>query len=669
LRALVAPSTGQGFNTLGERLIPKGCFRLEDVLFEFDSSFVRPEIKAAMPELKELRDRHKQGDVFPPLSIFGHGDPVGNDDYNKRLSGRRAQAIYGMLVRDEAMWEDLFSHPAGGDQWGTVAVPTMLDALGHTSGSEIESVRSFQSEEGLAVDGVAGPKTRKALFRAYMDFLCGPDLELDKQNDFLGRHGDTDGKADFQGCGEFNPIRMFSQEENTRFENAANKTERNRENQPNRRVMILLFAPGRRVNPTVWPCPRAKEGVADCKRRFFPDVEQRRSFQEERREFEKTKDTFACRFYQVLSDDSPCEAAVPFALKPLTAGRLPSQFSVGRTFPKPSALPMLRAIAKRSGDDPKIRVLVVGHTDQPGDDSTNQKLSLARAEAVRALLVGNASLFRQRFESPDPVTAWDFEEVQWMLSATELDGDPFYVGFVDGHYASITRRALGTFQIAHSLEPNSFCDESTLTALIQNYLDLIGSSRPLPSQVEVVGGGSWHIPRVFGKGGQPLTGPLFEGDDRPGFRRVEVFLGSEPFRPPVSACKPARHSACSAYRIWCDSVKEELNAQQNFTLTLRIMDEDLVPLGDQAVDLFHHEGDDAGQLVASLTTTTFGVLRLSVPPGLYHIQLSVSGEDHSAAFIAHPDEVGGLSIRLPAKVDRVPARRAASSRLAPDVRN
>jgi hypothetical protein len=309
LRALVAPTTADRFNTIAERLVPKGCFRLEDVHFEFDSSFVKPEVAQAMPALADLRNKHKQGDLVPPLSIFGHGDPVGKDDYNKRLSGRRAQAIYAMLVRDEALWEELFSHPAGGDQWGNASIVTMLDALGHSSASGTQSaaVKAFQSEQGLAVDGTAGPKTRKALFRAYMDFLCGPDLVLDKQKDFLGQNKDAEGKADFQGCGEFNPIRMFSQEESVRFEKAHDKTVRNAENAANRRVMILLFAVGRRVNPAAWPCPRAKEGVAACKKRFFPDADKRRSFQEQRREFDKTKDTFACRFYQLLSDDSPCE--------------------------------------------------------------------------------------------------------------------------------------------------------------------------------------------------------------------------------------------------------------------------------------------------------------------------------------------------------------------------
>src|SRR5262249_54111571 len=71
------------------------------------------------------------------------------------------------------------------------------------------------------------------------------------------------------------------------------------------------FAPGRRVNPAAWPCPRAKEGVAACRKRFFPDGEVRRNPQGGRREFDDTKDTFACRFYQLITDDSPCERVNP----------------------------------------------------------------------------------------------------------------------------------------------------------------------------------------------------------------------------------------------------------------------------------------------------------------------------------------------------------------------
>ncbi len=310
-----APTAADEFNTLGERLLPKGCFRMEDVRFEFDSSFIKPDTAEDMPHLADLIDKHtlKQvgsppKDIPPPLSIFGHADPVGKEDYNKQLSGRRATAVYAMLVRDVELWEELYSKPLGRDDWGNQSIQTMLAAVGHPPGEDGKAaIKSFQGEKGLKQDGVAGPKTRKELYRAYMDFLCGPRLELDKKKNFLAQNQDAGGKGDYQGCSEFNPVLVFSKEEDQRFQKEKDKAERDFENAPNRRVMILLFAPGRRVNPKIWPCPRVKEGTAECKTRFFPDANERRSPQENRRKFEETKNTFACRFYQIITDDSPCE--------------------------------------------------------------------------------------------------------------------------------------------------------------------------------------------------------------------------------------------------------------------------------------------------------------------------------------------------------------------------
>jgi Putative peptidoglycan binding domain len=353
---LAGPATARQFNTIGERLIPKACFRMEDIRFEFDSSFIRPEVKDDLPALAALIEKHTlslgaspEQNVPPPLSIFGHADPVGNDDYNKHLSGRRALAVYALLVRDADLWEELFTKPAGGDDWGNKALQTMLSALGHSPGpvdgvmgeKSKAALKSFQAEHGLAADGVAGSQTRKALYRAYMDFLCGPRLKLDKEKNFLARNRDGDGlKGEVQGCSEFNPVRMFSEQEHTRFEQAQDKAERNDENAPNRRVMILLYAPGRRVNPQFWPCPRVKEGVADCKKRFFPDADQRRSFQAQRRDFDQTRNTFACRFYQLISGDSPCERfLMSFQIRLYApSGQFiafaPYELSVGSTAPR-----------------------------------------------------------------------------------------------------------------------------------------------------------------------------------------------------------------------------------------------------------------------------------------------------------------------------------------------
>jgi hypothetical protein len=319
---LVGPTVESEHNTLKAGLLPIACWRVEDIRFDFASSFVRPEIAREIAALYQLREEHKRalppgsdgkGPVqnafaYPPRSIFGHADPVGEDDFNKQLSGRRATAIYALLTRRVELWEELYSQPLADDKWGE------------------ESILTIQTHLGLEATGKADKGTRKALFGAYMESLCtirddagNPRQEadgsamiliLDKDKDFLGRGQDSAGKADYQGCSEFNPVLLFSQAEAQKFAAAKDKTERNQENAPNRRVMALLFRVGSKVDPAKWPCPRVKEKPTACKKRFWSDGQKRRSNQAERREYNKTKDTFACRFYDRLNSRSPCEEIV-----------------------------------------------------------------------------------------------------------------------------------------------------------------------------------------------------------------------------------------------------------------------------------------------------------------------------------------------------------------------
>jgi hypothetical protein len=209
-----------------------------------------------------------------------------------------------MLTRDTDLWEKLFSQPIGNDKWGSESLETMLDTVSPGSAGTSNHEQAIQAEHNAG--------KRKDLFGQYMEKLCGPELKLQKP-DFLGHGDDAGGKADFQGCSEFNPVRIFSDAEQKKFDQAKDKSDRNAENAPNRRVMVLIFRKGSRVNPNKWPCPRANEGVAGCKKRFWSDGEKRRSSRlpSERRLFEKTKDTFACRFYQRLTDKSPCEKVLP----------------------------------------------------------------------------------------------------------------------------------------------------------------------------------------------------------------------------------------------------------------------------------------------------------------------------------------------------------------------
>jgi len=306
---LAAPSHGKEKNTIREELITVACWKIDDVRFHFDSSFVMPGSKPEFAEFAAVRASVPGA----PLSLFGHADPVGDDTYNKKLSGRRAKAIYGVLTRDVAMWEQLYSNSEGvSDDWKLNHLQIMLGALGfdpgNTSGNATaksnQAIKDFQSKNGGPSTGSADTATRAKLFKAYMDFLCPVTVP---KGEFLGGGASPAGKADYQGCSEFNPLMMFSAAENQKFSASSNKTERNAENQVNRRVLGLFFRPGTKVPLDAWPCPTAAEGTAGCVQRFWSDSAKRRQNQEKRRTFAENGDTFACRFYERLVKFSPCE--------------------------------------------------------------------------------------------------------------------------------------------------------------------------------------------------------------------------------------------------------------------------------------------------------------------------------------------------------------------------
>jgi hypothetical protein len=328
-RALVAPATGNEFNAVRATLIPIACWRVDNIRFLFDSAFVNARVSRELRELAGLRELHPGA----PLSIFGHADPVGDDEYNKKLSGRRAQAIYGLLIRDVALWEEIFDDPTVTNRRDADGITaSMLDTVGFNTlrgdGSEEHdtepALRKFQTAEGLPVTGKLDRGTRRRLIERYMDAICRKgDNSIFKlqKSDFLAQGADPKGKGDFQGCSEFNPVLIFSQKEQTEFAKASDanaetrriRARRNVANAPNRHVVGFLYRPGTRVDPGRWPCPRATEGPGGCHKRFFSDGESRRTrrLPDERREFSKTRDTFACRFFHIQANSSPCTRAAP----------------------------------------------------------------------------------------------------------------------------------------------------------------------------------------------------------------------------------------------------------------------------------------------------------------------------------------------------------------------
>ena len=74
-----------------------------------------------------------------------------------------------------------------------------------------------------------------------MDVLC---VDADKKpfrynrKDFMSRGEGKDGKADYQSCGEFNPMVVFSKDEELEYKKPGNKELRDAQNVRHRRVNL-----------------------------------------------------------------------------------------------------------------------------------------------------------------------------------------------------------------------------------------------------------------------------------------------------------------------------------------------------------------------------------------------------------------------------------------------
>lgn len=60
-----------------------------DVLFDFDKHEIRGDAQTALSEVAKVLSHYGTA----PVQIYGHTDSVGDDDYNQKLSERRAESV------------------------------------------------------------------------------------------------------------------------------------------------------------------------------------------------------------------------------------------------------------------------------------------------------------------------------------------------------------------------------------------------------------------------------------------------------------------------------------------------------------------------------------------------------------------------------------------------
>jgi outer membrane protein OmpA-like peptidoglycan-associated protein len=157
--------------------------------FDTNKSFLLDTAMRGIRKVVEVYRNEPNG----KLLIVGHTDTTGDEAYNLDLSVERAEAMKAYLKDDVPAWEAWFGEGKPSQKrWGSREIDAMISTLpcGPTVGDFQQWSNDTRGTE-LAVDGIAGPKTRKALIEAYMA-IDGTTLPSAID-------------AEIHGCGEFFP--------------------------------------------------------------------------------------------------------------------------------------------------------------------------------------------------------------------------------------------------------------------------------------------------------------------------------------------------------------------------------------------------------------------------------------------------------------------------------
>jgi len=171
------------------------------------------------------------------LVIQGHADRSGDEDYNLRISKRRAEAIKALLGNDGNVWKGVVESDGKDQKIETEDYQQTLKALSSKYGWPCDpgavdnkygqkteaAAKNFQSEynkrfpknEQLTVDGKIGPKSWIAIFHVLRDILdkALKSANLDPPPSL--NYGYPDGKGVYP-CGESSPVTGLEKSEKDR---------------------------------------------------------------------------------------------------------------------------------------------------------------------------------------------------------------------------------------------------------------------------------------------------------------------------------------------------------------------------------------------------------------------------------------------------------------------
>jgi hypothetical protein len=153
--------------------------RLVGMFFDLNKCFLLPSAMHGIRKIKAQYDEHPDANLL----VVGHTDTSGKNDYNLALSLERANAVAAYSTDDVSAWAAYFeTNKPAEKRWGLLEVQHMLTALpegespyypstptGIDDSVSKAAVKAFREDTGgLAIDGIADAKTRKALIEAYM---------------------------------------------------------------------------------------------------------------------------------------------------------------------------------------------------------------------------------------------------------------------------------------------------------------------------------------------------------------------------------------------------------------------------------------------------------------------------------------------------------------------